>query len=79
MKFLIIVTPTENGFLAQVPDVDGCVATGRTPERVERQMRAALEFHVTDLRHRGKVPPLPKSYARHVEIVAATHELVAIQ
>ncbi len=79
MKYLIIVTPTENGFLARVPDVDGCVATGRTPEQVERQIRAALEFHVTDLRHHGKKPPFPKSYAVHVEIVAATHELVAIE
>lgn len=75
LKYLIVVKPTENGFMAEAPDVDGCVATGRTAEQVERQIRAVLEFQITDLRQHGGAPPSPKSYATHVEIVAATHEL----
>ena len=78
MKYLIVVTPTEHGFEAHVPDVPGCVSTGRTPEQVERQVRAALEFHITDLRHRGESPPLPKSYPVHIDVVATTAELASV-
>lgn len=78
MKYLVIVTPTETGFTARVPDVEGCISTGRTPDLVERRIRAALEFHITDLRQRGETPPTPKSYVTHVESVAATLEMATV-
>jgi predicted RNase H-like HicB family nuclease len=46
MRYLIVVEPTETGFSAYSPDLPGCVATGRTREEVEDQMREAIEFHI---------------------------------
>jgi predicted RNase H-like HicB family nuclease len=44
---------------AYSPDVPGCVATGKTREGVERNMKAALEFHIEGLRLHGD--PIPEA------------------
>ncbi len=69
MRFLIVVRPTERGYEAHAPDLDGCLARGRSRDQVERQMRAVLELHVTALRLRGEPRPEARAYATHVEIV----------
>lgn len=79
MRYLVVVTPTEHGFTAWAPDVEGCVATGRTKELVERQMRAALEFHITALRQRGEPAPESRAYATQFESVASRLELTSLR
>lgn len=68
MSYLVVVRPTEAGFSAFVPDVEGCVARGRTRDQVERQIRAVLEFHMAGLRFEGREPPPPVAEAIRVEI-----------
>jgi len=36
MKYLIIIEETKTGFSSYSPDMDGCVATGRTKEEVKK-------------------------------------------
>ncbi len=36
-KFLVIIEETETGFSAYSPDLDGCIATGRTKKRSGRK------------------------------------------
>lgn len=69
MQFLVVVQRTECGYEAHAPDVDGCVATGRTREQVERQMRAVLEFHLAGLHVSGEPPPPARAEATYVEVV----------
>lgn len=69
-RYLIVVEETATGFSAYVPDVDGCVATGRTREEVEQRMREALEFHLEGLRELGEPVPPPTSGAAFVEVAA---------
>jgi len=76
LDFLIVVQPTESGYQAHAPDVDGCVATGRSSDQAERQIRAVLEFHVMGLRQAGKDPPEPKAYATKVEVGLAALEVL---
>lgn len=61
-QYLIVIEPTATGFSAYAPDVDGCVATGSTPEEVQQSMREALEFHFEGLREIGQ--PIPPSTSR---------------
>lgn len=70
MKVLIIVEETGTGFSAYAPDYPGCIATGATREEVEREMRAAMEFHVEGLRAQGEILPESNSYATVVEVAA---------
>ena len=72
MGFLVVIEPTEAGYSAFVPDLDGCVARGRTRDQVERQVRAVIEFHCAGLRLRGEEPPVPNALATYVEV--ATRE-----
>jgi predicted RNase H-like HicB family nuclease len=65
---LIIVEKTPTGFSAYSPDVPGCVATGSTRPKVEREMRDAIEFHIEGLRAAGEEVPTPKSEASYCEV-----------
>jgi predicted RNase H-like HicB family nuclease len=41
-KYLIVVEKTGTGYSAYSPDLDGCIATGKTREEVERECRRQL-------------------------------------
>jgi predicted RNase H-like HicB family nuclease len=69
-RYLIILEATATGYSAYSPDVPGCVATGRTREQVEREMRDALEFHLEGLRLAGEPIPAPRSQAAYCEVAA---------
>ncbi len=70
MNYLIIVEQTNTGYSAYSPDLPGCVATGRTREEVEKNMREAIEFHIDGLLEEGYVIPQPHSYATYTEVPA---------
>jgi predicted RNase H-like HicB family nuclease len=70
MKYLIVIEPTETGFSAFSPDLDGCVATGTTHEEVERVMHEAIEFHIEGMRAEGLPVPEPKTRAAYVTVAA---------
>jgi predicted RNase H-like HicB family nuclease len=69
-RYLIIIEATSTGFSAYSPDLPGCVATGRTREDVEREMRDAIEFHIEGLRLAGEQVPEPRSQASYCEVAA---------
>jgi predicted RNase H-like HicB family nuclease len=69
-KYLIIIEPTTTGFSAYSPDLPGCVATGEDRAEVEREMKAAVEFHVEGLKLAGCEVPQPKAAAAYCEVAA---------
>jgi predicted RNase H-like HicB family nuclease len=69
-KYLIVVEKTGTGFSAYSPDLDGCVATGRTREEVEREMQEAIAFHLQGMAQNGEKIPEPLSYSTYVEVPA---------
>ncbi len=70
MRYLIVIEASETGFSAYSPDLPGCVATGRTRQEVEAQMREAIEFHIEGLRQEGQEVPRGTSYSTYIEIPA---------
>lgn len=70
MKYLIVIEPTESGFSAFSPDLDGCVATATTLEEVERVMHEAIEFHIEGMRAEGLPVPEPRTRATYVTVAA---------
>jgi len=69
-KYLVVIEETGAGYSAYSPDLEGCVATGRTREEVERNMREAMEFHLEGLQLEGLEIPQPRTYSAYVEVPA---------
>jgi len=68
MKYLIVYEKTETGYSAYLPDLPGCIATGRTKREVERNMRQALEMHIDGMKADGEKPAKPKSFIGFQEV-----------
>lgn len=67
-RYLVIIEPTATGFSAYVPDVDGCVTTGRTHAEIAQRMKEALTGHLALMREHGLAVPVSTSDATFVEV-----------
>jgi predicted RNase H-like HicB family nuclease len=70
MKYLVVIEKSRTGYSAYSPDLPGCVATGRTRNAAEKNMRSAIGFHLEGLRENGNRRPRPQSWSTYVEISA---------
>jgi len=70
--YLILIEggPPSN-YSAWSPDLPGCAATGETLEEVEREMRAAIAFHLAGLVKEGEPLPEPSGPGVYVERTTA--------
>lgn len=68
MKYAVVFEKTENNYAAYVPDLPGCIATGKTRDDVERHIREAIAFHIDGLREQGEAVPEPVTWAELVEV-----------
>lgn len=71
--YAVIYEHTERNWAAYVPDLPGCVATGRSRADVERRIRSAIEFHLEGMREDGIAPPAPTSISGSVEVQSPVH------
>jgi predicted RNase H-like HicB family nuclease len=67
-KYLIVFGKTANNFSAYLPDLPGCIATGKTRAEVEKNIRAAIVLHLQGMREDGDSLPEPTSYTELVEV-----------
>jgi predicted RNase H-like HicB family nuclease len=58
-EYTVIYEWSKRNWSAYVPDLPGCIATGKTRKHVERMIRGAIEFHIEGLRERGE--PIPEA------------------
>lgn len=72
MKYVAIIEPTGTGFSAYLPDLPGCVSTGRTLDDIHRNIRDAAEFHIESLRDFGDPVPEPQVLAFTVDTETPT-------
>jgi predicted RNase H-like HicB family nuclease len=68
MRYAIVVEKAGENYSAYVPDLPGCIATGRTPEETEHLIREAVELHLNGLREDGLPIPQPSSRVEYVEV-----------
>jgi len=67
-EYTVIYEPGEQNWSAYVPDIPGCIATGKTREEIESQIREAIEFHLEGLRLHGEPVPQPSVEAAKVSV-----------
>ena len=70
MKYAVVIEKAESNYSAYVPDFPGCIATGKTIEEVEIEIRNAIEFHLEGMKQDGQTIPLPSSAVEYVEVAA---------
>jgi predicted RNase H-like HicB family nuclease len=68
MRYAIVVEKAGKNYSAYVPDLPGCIATGKTPEETERLIREAMDLHLNGLREDGLPIPQPSSRVEYVEV-----------
>ncbi|HEV3146750.1 MAG TPA: type II toxin-antitoxin system HicB family antitoxin [Gemmataceae bacterium] len=68
--YTVIYEWGKRNWSAYVPDLPGCIATGKTRKKVERMIREAIEFHIEGLKARGAQVPEPTVEAGVVSISA---------
>jgi predicted RNase H-like HicB family nuclease len=76
-RFLIIIETGEHNHSAYVPDLPGCVTTGRTLEEVEENMRQALALHLQGMLEERAPLPTPRSVAAYVEVQRSSRDGLA--
>jgi len=70
MRYAIVVEKAGNNFSAYSPDLPGCVATGSSVKEAEKEIQAAIQFHIDGLREDGLPIPAPSSVVEYLEIAA---------
>lgn len=70
MKYAIIIEKGENNYSAYVPDLPGCVSTGKTIEETKKNIHEAILFHIEGLREDGESIPEPTSLSDYIEVAA---------
>jgi predicted RNase H-like HicB family nuclease len=70
-KYAVIFEQARANWAAYVPDLPGCVSTGKTLEETERNVREAISGHLQTLCEFGEPVPEPTSVAREIEVAPA--------
>jgi len=63
----MIIETGDANYSAYLPDLPGCVATGKTLDEVRQRMREAIELHLAGMREDGLPVPEPTTLADYVE------------
>ena len=71
VKYAVIFEGAENNWAAYVPDLPGCMSTGKTLEETKTNIRDAILGHLQTLREYGDPIPSPSSVAGEVEVTTA--------
>ena len=66
MKYLVIIEKANDNYSAYLPDVPGCIATGKTIGETKKNITEALFMHLQGLAEDGLPLPKPKAKADYV-------------
>lgn len=64
LGYQIVIERAKRNYSAYSPDVPGCIATGKTIQETERNIRGAIKFHIEGLLEDGLPVPIPKSFVK---------------
>jgi predicted RNase H-like HicB family nuclease len=71
-RFLVIIEPGSRNYSAYVPDLPGCIATGKTLEEVKNNMRQAISMHLEGMMEENEPIPTSTSLAEYMDVPAPT-------
>jgi predicted RNase H-like HicB family nuclease len=71
LRYAVIFEKAERNWAAYVPDLPGCITTGKTLGETEQNIREAIEGHLKTLQEFGDPVPRPTTVAKDIEISSA--------
>jgi len=66
-RYAIVIEKAEHNYAAYVPDLPGCVSTGKTIEDLEHNIQEAIEGHLQVMKEVGEPIPEPSTAVSYVE------------
>jgi predicted RNase H-like HicB family nuclease len=70
MKYAVVYEKTNTGYSAYVPDLPGCIATGRSLRLTKDRMAKAIEIHLASMREDGDPIPEPTTATDYIQVSA---------
>lgn len=67
-RYAVVLEKAENNWAAYVPDLPGCISTGKTLEETRCNIREAIELHLEAMRDVGEPVPNPSTQVDVVEL-----------
>ena len=67
-KYAVVVERGPNNFSAYVPDLPGCITTGRNLKEISLNIREAIALHLEGMAEDGGSIPDPSTLALEIEI-----------
>jgi predicted RNase H-like HicB family nuclease len=67
-EYLVVFEKADNNYSAYIPDLPGCIATGKTLKETEKRIKEAISFHLEGLKEDGLPLPEPASFTEYVEV-----------
>lgn len=67
-RYAVVFEKSPNNWGAYVPDLPGCVTTGKTLDETRKLIAEAIQFHMEGLRLGGFPVPEPNTRAEEIEI-----------
>jgi predicted RNase H-like HicB family nuclease len=63
-----VIERAPGNFAAYVPDLPGCIATGKTIDDVRANIQSAIEMHLDGMRADGIPIPEPATQVTEIEV-----------
>jgi predicted RNase H-like HicB family nuclease len=70
-KYAVVIEHGANNLSAYVPDLPGCITTGKTVAEIERNIREAIALHLEGMAEDGQSVPEPTTEVSYVELQVA--------
>lgn len=67
-RYAVVFEKAENNWAAYVPDLPGCISTGKTLEETKRNIREAIEVHLEAMREVGEPVPDPSTEVEFINL-----------
>ena len=68
MRYAVVIEKAARNYSAYVPDVPGCVATGKTVNQTLSALREALAMHFEAMRDDDETVPDPQTLVTYLEV-----------
>jgi predicted RNase H-like HicB family nuclease len=68
MRYAVVIEKAKRNYSAYIPDVPGCVATGKTVQETLTNLRDALDYHFEGMREDGDRIPDPETLVDYVDV-----------
>jgi predicted RNase H-like HicB family nuclease len=70
-RYAVVIESGPSNLSAYVPDLPGCITTGKTFEEIEQNIREAIELHLEGMMEDGEPIPEPTTSVSYVELQVA--------